>query len=115
MPAILFSPFLTGFTVFVTSESQMKLNPKFRVYTDIRVTLYVNFRAMRRKNSFSEFHRFFFHYINIFVKKRSIRSGGSRGLHKEGGGELIIFSVGKAPRHKTVERGDDSGRVIILR
>lgn len=30
-------------------------------------------------------------------------------------GQAVIFSVGKAPRHKAVERGDDSGRVIILR
>lgn len=33
----------------------------------------------------------------------------------KGEGRFIIFSVGKAPRHKAVERGDDSGRVIILR
>lgn len=29
--------------------------------------------------------------------------------------EAVIFPVGKTPRHKAVERGDDSGRVIILR
>lgn len=81
------------------------------------ITLYVNsnFSCNASKKFIFRIPSIFFHYINIFVKKRSIRSGGSRGLHKKDGGELIIFSVGKAPRHKTVERGDDSGRVIILR
>lgn len=78
------------------------------MYIDIRIILYVNsnlenFSCNASKKFIFRIPSIFFHYwTNIFVKKRSIRSGGSRGLHKRGGGELIIFSVGKAPRLSNV-------------